>query len=326
VVGLSRSGGETASSGVTAGARQSALVLESGHVSLANALTVVAGQPISAGTVAELAPNTCLRSGSQVRLCSQRGAKLRLPAQGAPWNIELESGGVKAELHDLPGFSMRTLHGSAAVVGTIFSMELDASRTFTTVIVERGRVQVKNQRAGEQALVWAYQQARLGEALEVSGRGLEPPEPVPVAPLIAEVPDASPAPGVAPPASAKGKTAADLLEEAREQRGARHYAQAAQLYRRLVQQHPESAEARAALVSLGQLELGQLGQPEAALRSFQSYLARPGQLRQEAEHGVISALQRLGRKTDERRAIEAFLARYPKSTQAGPLSERLKQL
>jgi TolA-binding protein len=97
-------------------------------------------------------------------------------------------------------------------------------------------------------------------------------------------------------------------------------------YRKLEQTFPDSAEARAALVSLGQLQLGQLGQPEAALRSFRAYLAAPGQLQQEAEHGSILALQKLGRKAEERRAIEAFVARYPKSVQAVALKERLEQL
>jgi TolA-binding protein len=330
VVGLSRhTTEEKPAARVTPPAAASPLVVESGSVQLGGNL-VVRGEPVAANTPVGLAPKTCLRAGRSVRLCSPEGAQLRLPALGSAWDVELMAGAVTVDLEAMPaGFSIRTLHGSASVVGTLFRVELDSALHFTTVSVEHGRVRVKH-RAGEEAALAAGERAVLGDRLELSG-GSHEPLPVPssgVAPA-----DQAPAPGAskheasgAPGSEPKGKTASDLLEEARQQRASRHYAQAAQLYRKLVQQHPESAEARAALVSLGQLELGQLGQPEAALRSFRQYLAHPGQLRQEAEHGVIQALQRLGRKAEERRAIEAFLARYPKSTQAGPLAERLKQL
>lgn len=321
VVGLKRRAEPAPVAALVTAAPQSSLVVESGRVTLAGGGGQVApGSPVAAETLAALAPRTCLRAGSNVRLCTQSGAKLKLPRLGQAWEVELSEGAVTAELEAMTaGFTLRTRHGSAAVEGTLFSMALDPSHAFTTVLVERGRVRVTNRRLGEQAVLLVGQSARLGERFELGGvkqttgeAAVATPQSRPSAP--------------APSGSAKSHSAAELLEEARQLRGAGHYAQAAQLYRRLVQQHPESAEARASLVSLGQLELGQLGQPEAALRSFRAYLAGPGQLRQEAEHGAIQALQRLGRKDEERRAIEAFLGRYPKSTQAGVLAQRLKQL
>jgi TolA-binding protein len=311
-------------------ATASAFQVESG-VAREGAHSMSQGAAVAANSVVSLTAGTCLRAEAGVRLCSAKGAKLKLPARGAAWDVLLTAGGITAEVEPIrAGFTIGTRHGTASVVGTKFQVELDAALTFTTVFVEHGRVRVQRI-AGEEAALSAGEQAVLSDRFPLS-LGSREPTPAPQAAVAPA--DQAPPPEAAtkhevPEARAaapKDKTASALLEEARQQRGNRHYAQAAQLYRKLVQQHPESVEARAALVSLGQLELGQLGQPEAALRSFQAYLAHPGQLRQEAEHGVIQALQRLGRKAEERRAIEAFLARYPKSTQAGPLGERLKQL
>jgi hypothetical protein len=68
-----------------------------------------------------------------------------------------------------------------------------------------------------------------------------------------------------------------------------------------------------ARVSLGTLELDRLGQPAAALRSFEAYLAaRPrGPLAEEAAHGRAQALRALGRTCDEIRALRAFLRDHP---------------
>ncbi len=330
--GLSQQAERGAAVGTVA-AGSSSLVVEAGSVRLPGGALVRAGQPVAAETLAELGAGTCLRAGSNVRLCSRPGAKLKLPALGAAWSVELESGAITADLGPMPaGFAVQTLHGSAVVVGTLFSVEVDPSRAFTTVSVERGSVRVHNQRSGEEALLASGALARLGERLSVAAEhAAEAAASGKVGALApGEAPEASAAAathhGSSSPLSPTAKTAADLLEEARQARGGGHYGAAAAVYRKLVQLHPESPEARAALVSLGQLELGQLGQPEAALRSFRAYLSGSGQLRQEAEYGVIQALQRLGRKQEERQAIQAFLARYPKSTQAGPLSQRLKQL
>lgn len=319
VVGLKRQVEAEPAASLAVADPQSSLVVESGRVTLAGGAQIAPGSPVAAETLAALAPRTCLRAGSNVRLCTQVGAKLRLPRLGEAWQVELSEGAVTAELEAMPsGFSLHTLHGSAAVEGTLFSMVLDPSRAFTTVMVERGRVRVTNRKLGEQAVLLVGQSARLGERFEPAGVRQATSDAAIATPQRPSAPT--------PSSSAKSHSAAELLEEARQLRGAGRYSQAARLYRRLVQQHPESAEARASLVSLGQLELGQLGQPEAALRSFRAYLVGSGQLRQEAEHGAIQALQRLGRKDEERRAIEAFLARYPKSTQAGALAQRLKQL
>jgi hypothetical protein len=102
--------------------------------------------------------------------------------------------------------------------------------------------------------------------------------------------------------------------------------EAAKAYRRLIGEHPASAEAHTARVALGQLELASLSNPAAALAQFSEYLRRGGPLEQEARYGQVRALAALGRAVEERRAIEAFLAKYPKAMQSAALKDRLKTL
>jgi len=124
-----------------------------------------------------------------------------------------------------------------------------------------------------------------------------------------------------PATSSAPPTPAALLAQARSLRGAGRYADAAAAYQRLIGAHPRSAEARASLVSLGELQLSQLAEPAAALRSFDAYLAAGGALAQEARYGRIRALRRLGRADAAREATAAFLRDYPGSAQARTLAE-----
>jgi len=125
------------------------------------------------------------------------------------------------------------------------------------------------------------------------------------------------------PRGVSPSTAAELLERARELRSGGHYKDANGAYQRLLREYPASAEARVALVSLGELQLSQLGDAGAALRSFEAYLRGGGALRQEASYGRIRALRRLGRLDDARIAADAFVSAYPKSVQATALRKEL---
>lgn len=118
---------------------------------------------------------------------------------------------------------------------------------------------------------------------------------------------------------AAAPTAAELLERARELRVRGRYQEANNAYQRLLQEHSASPEARVALVSRGELQLSQLADAAAALRSFDAYLRAGGALRQEASYGRIRALRRLGRVNDAQAATEAFLSAYPRSAQAATL-------
>lgn len=121
----------------------------------------------------------------------------------------------------------------------------------------------------------------------------------------------------APPAAVR--TPGLLLKQARELRAAGRYQEANVVYQRLLREHAASSEARVALVSLGELQLSQLGDASGALRSFEAYLRAGGALRQEAHYGRIRALRQLGRVSEARVATDAFVRDYPNSVQAATL-------
>lgn len=118
-------------------------------------------------------------------------------------------------------------------------------------------------------------------------------------------------------------TAAELLERARDLRAGGRYRDSAGVYQRLLREHADSAEARVALVSLGELQLSQLGDASAALRSFDAYLRGGGALRQEASYGRIRALRSLGKVSEARAAAAAFITTYPKSVQSATLRKEM---
>lgn len=149
---------------------------------------------------------------------------------------------------------------------------------------------------------------------------LEEPKATPVPP--------EPAPPLAHasalPSEARA-SAEDLLRRAQAYLGAGQTAQAVEAYRELVARYPASAEARAALVSLGRLALDQ-GRASEALDHLERYLQRPGPLSEEARYWRIEALRRLGRSSVEAAAIEEFLSRHPDSVHAPRLRARAEAL
>lgn len=118
-------------------------------------------------------------------------------------------------------------------------------------------------------------------------------------------------------------SAAELLERARAFRADGRYREAHAAYQRLLREYSSSAEARVALVSLGELQLSQLADPGGALRSFDAYLRGGGALRQEASYGRIRALRRLGKLSEAQAAAAAFITTYPRSVQAATLRKEL---
>jgi ferric-dicitrate binding protein FerR (iron transport regulator) len=294
----------------------------------------------------------CVHASSTAAACFDIGSKLDAPTGSG--DLHLVRGHIVAALKPLPAgseFSITTPHGKATVVGTQFAVDVSPDGTRTEVRVIKGKVRVDNASTGAQAFVEKGHFAILGEHLETGS--LTEPTPDRDRALLAlakheagitddadeSVDDAAKSPegpsseapkarhlekGGSPPATPA--TAGELLEEARRLRAGGQYEPSAEVYRRLMQRHPESPEARAAIVSLGQLELSQLGHPEAALHWFEKYLTSTGQLRQEAAYGKIQALQRLGRSAQERREIARFLQEFPKSAQSSALRSRLDSL
>src|SRR5690606_18394806 len=99
------------------------------------------------------------------------------------------------------------------------------------------------------------------------------------APSSAAAPEPAPAPSTAGhERHTSVASARALLARARAFRASGRAVDAAAAYRELLARHPRSAEARAALVSLGEIELTQLRDPKAALAAFEAYLRHGGAL------------------------------------------------
>ncbi len=132
--------------------------------------------------------------------------------------------------------------------------------------------------------------------------------------------------GDSKPGARKTPSAKQLAEAAQRNRMARDYEETARLYRELLERYPDSPEAANVPVRLGDL-LASTGDHQGALAAYELYLDRGAkQLAPEAEYGRIQALRALGRKADERAAIEAFVHARPDDYRSIELEARLAEL
>lgn len=169
---------------------------------------------------------------------------------------------------------------------------------------------------------------------KIAGPSLPVPSPDTTPSIsVSELPNAKPAASAAAHASllspAGSAAPADLFRDANAARRAGDVTEAAALYRRLQHEHPTSAESQASRVSLGRLLLDKQGDATGALEQFDAYLkgeATDGALAEEARIGRALALQRLGKKRDERRAWEELVAKHPQSLYVTRARERLGEL
>lgn len=119
----------------------------------------------------------------------------------------------------------------------------------------------------------------------------------------------------------------EMMQEAWELLKAERWQEAAEVYKRIADEAPESEESHIVLVRLGDLLLERLADPAGALVAFDRYLREGGgPLSAEARHGRITVFRRLGRAADERAAIDEFLRLHGKSTDAPSLEARLRVL
>ncbi len=210
---------------------------------------------------------------------------------------------------------------------------------------ERARVSVDGREVGSAPLSTLLPSGR--HDVEVSGDGFTPHlETLTIRPGVAselEVrldaptsPEVDPAPTPAPNAEARepiprdrpqtGAPAKDMLGDARRLMSEGRWRAAARAYERLRAAHPESPEAHAALVTLGDLRLDHLKRPRAALSAYETYLRVGGPMAEEVRFGKIRALRALEDEAEEERAIERFLRRHPGSLEAPDLRQRLAEL
>jgi hypothetical protein len=120
---------------------------------------------------------------------------------------------------------------------------------------------------------------------------------------------------VLPPAAPRARSRqADLFARATVARRDGRTVEAIALFRRLESETPQTPEAVVALVALGQL-LGETGEVEAALATFDSYLRQSptGPLVPEALAARAGMLARLGRATEARACREELERRFPGS-------------
>lgn len=129
------------------------------------------------------------------------------------------------------------------------------------------------------------------------------------------------APAVTAP-TAKSVTAATMFDDANEARRKGDYARAVDLHRQLQAKHPASREAQVSRATLGRLLLDR-GDLASALASFDDYLAHgahgargAGELDEAVMVGRATALDRLGRTSEARRAWRSLLDAFPSSPYA----------
>jgi tetratricopeptide (TPR) repeat protein len=297
---------------------------------------VAVGAPIAVGATIRSEGSVCFHIEGDVDTCLREGTVARF-ADAAPAHrvVELRRGQLEASLkHQTPGtfFRVETSRGSVTAIGTAFSVAVASADGPVVVRVQEGVVAVLP-RVGSERRVFAGQETVLtaeeAKAEDDAQGEAGTRSAIPAAPARGGNPES---PSSAPPRPSEEDTragepsAGELLREARALRAAGSFHEAADTYRRLRTAFPESAEAHVSLVSLGDLELSQLGDAEAALRTFDAYLVKGGDLSEEAEFGRILALRSLGRDATERESIAAFLLRYPSTLHKDVLHARLRVL
>jgi hypothetical protein len=139
----------------------------------------------------------------------------------------------------------------------------------------------------------------------------EPPRVVPVA--------AMPAPTAAPP-----EGPAPLFGAEAEARRRGDTARMLSLHAELVARYPQSHEAQVSRMMVARLLLDR-GDAAGALSGFDAYLrAGSGELREDALAGRATALERLGRTDDARRAWMALLDQYPNTAYGAHARSRVE--
>jgi thioredoxin-like negative regulator of GroEL len=129
------------------------------------------------------------------------------------------------------------------------------------------------------------------------------------------------------PDGARVQSASEMLTEARQLLRNERYEDAAARYQALREAYPESPEAHTVILSLAELQIDRLGQPQQALNGLEGYLrSGRGTLTEEARQIRIRALRALGKRDLEGDAIAEFLREHPRSFKAAALVQRLREL
>lgn len=149
------------------------------------------------------------------------------------------------------------------------------------------------------------------------------PTPSSDAPAAAEPSRAATVPAAQPPVPPP-ETAASLFDAESEARRRGDGARLLQLHAQLVARYPQSREAQVSRMMVARMLLDR-GDAAGALASFDAYLrAGSGELREDAMAGRATALDRLGRTDEARRAWGALLDQYPSTAYAAHARARVE--
>jgi hypothetical protein len=155
-----------------------------------------------------------------------------------------------------------------------------------------------------------------------------PAAPAPITPLPpAPMPSVEPPPPPVVETPHRQPAAQDLLRLANQRRAQHHWREAQSVYRRVEREYAGSESAYVAMLADASLRVEHLHDARGALALYRTALAKgPGSLREEAGFGVAESYRALGRRADETRALESFIAAHPDSPMTPRARERLEEL
>lgn len=267
-----------------------------------------AGAPLPLGPLA-LADRACIGATANLRACADGQVLLNVIGDDALALVALERGRLRVDLaapllyrFEVAGVSI-TSEAPAAFL-------LIAASDRWELHVERGELRLTDPNGDTRTLGPGQQELHPAAPVDdLSSSSSSGADDLTAAGSPPDRPVLRPRPASDPAA---------LLAEANALRGAGDPRAAAAVYRRLVREHQGTSLARTAQVTLGQLYLGPLADPRAALTAFDAYLraAPQGALAEEALRGRIDALRRLGRDRPAAEAAAEFLRRFPRSRHA----------
>jgi tetratricopeptide (TPR) repeat protein len=145
----------------------------------------------------------------------------------------------------------------------------------------------------------------------------EAPQPVEAAPVVEEV-EKKP----------RARAPEDWLDDANRLRAKRRWKDADALYARVVQTAPRSSAAYVARVASASVRLEHLRDPRGALARYRAALEQSprGPLLEEIRFGIAESYRALGRRAEERKALESFVHDLPDSGLAKRARARLEEL
>ncbi|MBC8068018.1 MAG: tetratricopeptide repeat protein [Deltaproteobacteria bacterium] len=261
------------------------LVVRSGHFVDGDGHAVPLSAAIDIGNVTA-EDDACVLAGA-TEACFSAGTRAAIRRDGDETAISISSGRVQVRGAPTVSTIVYQVAGQRVVpaAATVFVIEVSAEGRWS-MDVHGGEVRV-TERGGQTRVMKAGERRTFG-------------------------------PRIAAPITL---SAAQWLARARTARGAGDIEGAIAAYEGLIANHAGAPAARTAMVTLAQLHLDR-GHAKPALKWFERYLGKGGPLAEDAAYGRIRALRSLGRVSEERSAIDAFVAKYPSGSYAAKLRDR----